>query len=142
LTGDKRERGYLRMNQQVNWVKDFENEFQLKFFENPTAETTEEKNIVYFENTRQTEWIIKIDQNVKVITIQKLLSKNFETEKKEKQMIDFLLLNAEKWNEIGLKEIPYSIEVKNIINKTYQIEVKYGKIENPNVFGNDEWSEF
>lgn len=32
------------MNQQVNWVNDFEKEFRLKFFGNPTAESTEEKN--------------------------------------------------------------------------------------------------
>lgn len=31
------------MNQQVNWVNDFEKEFRLKFFGNPTAESTEEK---------------------------------------------------------------------------------------------------
>ncbi|MDC4248097.1 hypothetical protein [Enterococcus faecium] len=49
------------MKSPTKWVKDFEKEFQLNFFGNPLAENTEEKNIVYFENARQTEWTIKID---------------------------------------------------------------------------------
>ncbi|HBA0970632.1 TPA: hypothetical protein LLD95_000311 [Enterococcus faecium] len=130
------------MNQQVNWVNDFEKEFRLKFFGNPTAESTEEKNVVYFENTRNTEWAVKIDQNIKVITIGKLKSNNFEIGEREKQMIDFLLSHSKKWYEIGLKESNNTIEVKNITNKLFQIEVKYGEKEKPNVFGNYDWSEF
>nr|WP_011377387.1 hypothetical protein [Enterococcus faecium]BAE48137.1 hypothetical protein [Enterococcus faecium] len=57
-------------------------------------------------------------------------------------MIDFLLSHSKKWHEIGLKESNNSIEVKNITNKLFQIEVKYGEKEKPNVFGNYDWSEF
>jgi hypothetical protein len=42
---NRKERGYARVNQQVNWVNDFEKEFRLKFFGNPTAESTEEKKL-------------------------------------------------------------------------------------------------
>ncbi|HAP6344057.1 TPA: hypothetical protein IVK66_003043, partial [Enterococcus faecium] len=98
--------------------------------------------VVYFENTRNTEWAVKIDQNIKVITIGKLKSNNFEIGEREKQMIDFLLSHSKKWYEIGLKESNNTIEVKNITNKLFQIEVKYGEKEKPNVFGNYDWSEF
>jgi hypothetical protein len=45
----KKKRGYARVNQQVNWVNDFE-KFRLKFFGNPTAESTEEKKIMTGQN--------------------------------------------------------------------------------------------
>jgi hypothetical protein len=46
---NRKERGYARVNQQVNWVNDFEKEFRLKFFGNPTAESTEKKNYDWSE---------------------------------------------------------------------------------------------
>jgi ADP-dependent phosphofructokinase/glucokinase len=49
---NRKERGYARVNQQVNWVNDFEKEFRLKFFGNPTAESTEEKKIMTGQNFR------------------------------------------------------------------------------------------
>lgn len=124
------------------WVKEFERKFQLKFFGNPTAENTEEKNIVYFENAKQTEWIVKIDQNIKVITIGKSSNNNFEIGKREKQIIDFLLFYSEKWLDIGLKEVNYPLEVKKVVNKRYQIEVEYGEKETINVIGTSDWSVF
>jgi hypothetical protein len=49
---NRKERGYARVNQQVNWVNDFEKEFRLKFFGNPTAESTEEKKNMTGQNFR------------------------------------------------------------------------------------------
>lgn len=101
----------------MNWVKEFEKEFELKFFGNPNAITPEDKKIIYFENTRETEWYVKINQNKKSILVRRIEKNESQYNyRKEKDIVKFLLLNSDKWELIGLENEYNCFELEKVIS--------------------------
>lgn len=127
--------------QKSEWITEFEKEFQLLFF----GKTNEEKNIVYFENMKQSEYYVKIDQTRRVIHIKKFSPENTsESVEKTENILNCLLDNTDKWHELGLITVSEDsvYVIKKVIEKDFHYEVFYGEKETLNAFGNYDWSEF
>lgn len=93
-----------------NWFSRFCSAHNLFFFGKGLME--EDKNVVYFEkkDISSSEWVIKIDADMQVISISIRLKDHdsnsyFIFPEKEKEIAEYLLENISKWKILGLSNV-------------------------------------
>lgn len=115
-----------------NWLKQFEEKFNLVLFQN------DNKNLSYFEKKNSCEYFIEIDENSKTIS----LPKNFKDRTLTKEIILMLLENSDSWELIGLSNLYGEYEISKIENIHFSKVFNYSEKEKLNAFGRKEWNEF
>lgn len=120
-----------------SWLSEFEQKYDLVLF------GSDEQGVSYFEKQNSYKWYVKIDENKQMISIPKLIPNSFnEREKKEKEIVNFLLENISNWKLIGLSNFNQEFEIQEVDSSNNKYIFHYSEKESLNAFGGKSWEEF
>lgn len=102
------------MKEKSNWLDIFEKQYRLIFFGKNIQMQYE--NVSYFSHCIDKKIVIEIDQDKKQISMKK---DNCFRNDHQDELIKYLLVNSNRWDQIGLKKIDKSLRIINIESNDY-----------------------